>query len=173
MRLRKLGVRLLCGVAWAGMVSEAAVGRTMTATPVVGNDPVHPVVVPYPVPEMAQAQLQAALARAKVSGKAVLLDFGGNWSPDCWALSGVLAVPAVSSWIAQNFEVVVINVSRFNTNMVIGRDYGVEITDVPTVLVVSPDGKLLNEGNVVALSKASQMTPQAIVDQLATWGAQN
>ena len=173
MRFRKLVLCLTCCVTLAGMVSEAAMARTMTTAPVVGNDPVHPVVVPYPAPQMAQGQLQAAIARAKVSGKPVLLDFGGNWSPDCWALSGVLAIPAVSAWIAQNFEVVVINISRHNTNMGIGENYGVEITAVPSVLIVSPEGKLLNTGTVAALSNASKMTPQAVVDQLAAWGKLN
>lgn len=173
MRFRKLVLCLTCCVTLAGMMSEAAMARTMTTAPVVGNDPVHPVVVPYPAPQMAQGQLQAAIARAKVSGKPVLLDFGGNWSPDCWALSGVLAIPAVSAWIAQNFEVVVINISRHNTNMGIGENYGVEITAVPSVLIVSPEGKLLNTGTVAALSNASKMTPQAVVDQLAVWGKLN
>ncbi|NHN92676.1 thioredoxin family protein [Acetobacter sicerae] len=173
MRFRKLVLCLTCSVTLAGMVSEAAMARTMTTAPVVGNDPVHPVVVPYPAPQMAQGQLQAAIARAKVSDKPVLLDFGGNWSPDCWALSGVLAIPAVSAWIAQNFEVVVINISRHNTNMGIGENYGVEITAVPSVLIVSPEGKLLNTGTVAALSNASKMTPQAVVDQLAAWGKLN
>lgn len=173
MRFRKLVLCLTCCVTLAGMMSEAAMARTMTTAPVVGNDPVHPVVVPYPAPQMAQGQLQAAIARAKVSGKPVLLDFGGNWSPDCWALSGVLAIPAVSAWIAQNFEVVVINISRHNTNMGIGENYGVEITAVPSVLIVSPEGKLLNTGTVAALSNASKITPQAVVDQLAAWGKLN
>ncbi|MCH4092222.1 thioredoxin family protein [Acetobacter sp.] len=173
MRFLKLGLCLTCCVALAGVMSEAAMARTMTTAPVVGDDPVHPVVVPYPVPEMAQAQLQAAIARAKVSGKPVLLDFGGNWSPDCWSLSGVLAIPAVSAWIAQNFEVVVVNVSRRNTNLGIGENYGVEITAVPSVLIVSSDGKALNAGTIGALSNASKMTPQSIVDQLAAWGKLN
>ncbi|AQS85430.1 MAG: thioredoxin family protein [Acetobacter aceti] len=173
MRFWKKVLYLTCCVAMAGVMSDAAMARTMTAAPTVGSEPVHPVVVPYPAPEMATAQLQAALARAKVSGKPVLLDFGGNWSPDCWALSGVLAVPAVSAWIAQNFEVVLINVSRRTTNMDLGRNYGVEISGMPSVLIVSADGKLLNANNVEALSVASKMTPQAVVDQLAAWGKLN
>lgn len=168
MRLKNLSLAVLCAISTA-LPYSLGLARTVTATPQVGEAPVRPVVVPYPAAELAPAAVAAALTRAKTSGKPVLLDFGGNWAPDCWALSGVLATPAVAAWVAQNYEVAVVNVSRFMTNMSIAAGYGVTVSVAPSVLIISPSGKLLNGDSVVALAHARQMTPQAVVDQLATW----
>lgn len=171
MRLRNFLVYSASCLILAGSVTVSAQARTMTATPALTKDPVTPSVVPYAASETATVTVNAALARAKTSGRPVLLIFGGNWSPDCWALAGVLALPSVAAWVAQNFEVALINVGRLNTNMDIAKTYGVTVEGVPTVLVLSSAGKLLNGDNVLALSQAKQMTSQAIVDQLAAWGA--
>jgi thiol-disulfide isomerase/thioredoxin len=150
---------------------SGAVASTLTATPTVGADPVTPAVQPFAAPETATATVAAAISRAKVSGRPILLIFGGNWSEDCWFLGGVLALPSVSAWIARNFEVAQINVGRRNMNMDISQKYGVTVELVPTVLVLSSSEKLLNTGFVFSFSHARQMTPQSIVDQLAAWGA--
>ncbi|NHN87882.1 thioredoxin family protein [Acetobacter conturbans] len=171
MRLNTLMLRAMMGIVAGGLTCSVALARTMTPTPTLTNEPVRPVVVPYAASQGASAAVAGAFSRAKVSGRPVLLIFGGNWSPDCWAVSGVLALPSVSAWVAQNFEVALVNVARRNENMDISRQYGAEVEAVPAVLVLSADGKLLNGGAVLALSHARQMTSQAIVDLLAAWGS--
>jgi len=37
------------------------------------------------------------------------------------------------------------------------------------VLVVTPDGELVNAGSVTVLANATKMTPQGIADWLARW----
>ena len=44
-------------------------------------------------------------------------------------------------------------------------------TAAPTTLIVSPEGRLLNGEDMVALRDARSMTPQAVVDWLAHWAA--
>jgi thiol-disulfide isomerase/thioredoxin len=99
----------------------------------------------------------------------VLLDFGGNWCPDCRMLAGVLELPQVHEWSSQHFETVYIDVGRYTKNTDIAQQYGIKLKAAPTVLVVTPDGKLLNGDNVFALADARSMSAQAVVDLLATW----
>ncbi|MGE3332773.1 MAG: thioredoxin family protein [Rhodospirillaceae bacterium] len=127
--------------------------------------------LPFPYNEQAdaKAEVAAAIARAKASGKYVLLDFGGNWCPDCRVLGGVLELNEVEGHVARTFEVAMIDVGRFNKNLDIAQTYGVKITAVPTVIILDPQGRFLNAGHPTALSNARAMKPQAIVDTIFGW----
>ena len=128
-----------------------------------------PVSTPYDVAADAHAQVDAAFARAKQNGHLVLLDFGGNWCGDCRALAGVLEQPDVAKWVSQHYETVNINVGRFTVNTDIAKRFGVTLKAAPTVLVVAPNGTVLNADRVEALADARYMSPQAVVDLLSTW----
>ncbi len=127
--------------------------------------------LPFPYNEQAdaKAEVAAAIARAKASGKHVLLDFGGNWCPDCRVLGGVLELNEVEGHVSRTFEVAMIDVGRFNKNLDIAQTYGVKITAVPTVIILDPQGRFLNAGQPTALSNARAMKPQAIVDTIFGW----
>ena len=109
----------------------------------------------------------AALDRAHLNGHKVLLDFGGNWCLDCRMLAGVLDNPQVRRWTADHFEVVLIDVGRFNKNMDIAARWNVRVTAAPTVLVIAPDGRLLNRDDPYGLADARSLSSQAVVDLLA------
>lgn len=117
----------------------------------------------------AHADVALALSRAAATHKYVLLDFGGNWCPDCRVTSGVMQMKEVQPWIAKNFVVVPIDVGRFTKNLDIAATYGLKIRAVPTMVVLDATGKVLNAGNPAALSDARSMSPQAIVDTLNGW----
>lgn len=151
----------------------AAPAHTLTPAPQIGNAPVTPAVAPYDEPEKAPADVEAAFARARTNGKLVLLDFGGNWCPDCRILSGIFARPDVAAWLKENFEVVPVNVLRFTANMDIASRYGVKITSVPTVLIVTPEGKALNTDGSTALGNARRMSSQAVLDLIAQWASRS
>jgi thioredoxin 1 len=125
---------------------------------------------PYNVDANAHAEVAAAIARAAQAHKFVLIDFGGNWCPDCRVTAGVLAMDQVKPWISAMFEVVMVDVDRMNKNMDIGDGYGVHIKAVPTMIVLDPTGKMINAGgDPAALQDARGMSPQAIVDTLNGW----
>jgi thiol-disulfide isomerase/thioredoxin len=132
-----------------------------------------PIVIskPYDPSADADAALNAAFARARTSGKRVLIDLGGNWCPDCIILSNIMSLPEVAPFIAAHYEVVMVDVGRFNRNLQIPARFGVtrRMEGVPYVLITDPDGKLLNAGNAASLDEARTMQPQAIVDLLASW----
>lgn len=129
--------------------------------------------LPLPFDEKADAdsQVAAAKARAKAKGKRLLIDLGGNWCADCRILAGVFELPEVKAFLQRHYEVVTVDVGRFNKNQKIFQGHGVErLQGVPALLIVDPrSGKLLNEGRLFALADARHMTPQALADWLAQW----
>ena len=147
-----------------------ACGLLAGAAPAVSGQPI-PVAAPYDTQADAPSQVAAAFAEAKRSGREVLLDFGGNWCPDCRMLAGVMEMPSVRPWIDAHFVPVAVDVGRFSKNMEIAQRYGVRVTAVPAVLVLTPDGRLLDPDGVRALGNARAMTAQGMVDLLAQWGA--
>jgi thiol-disulfide isomerase/thioredoxin len=126
---------------------------------------------PYDVTANANVAVDAAFARARHSHKRVLIDLGGNWCGDCRILAGVMDLPQIHRFLAAHFEMVSVNVGRFNTNLQIPARFGFtkRLLGVPTVLIATPDGKLVNGTNVFTLSDARHMQPQAVADWLAKW----
>jgi len=124
---------------------------------------------PYDTAADAPVAVAQAIARAAAQHKYVLLDFGGNWCPDCRVTAGVLEMDEVRPWIESTFEVVPIDVGRFNKNMDIAERYNVRIKAVPTIIILDQNGQVVNAGNPAALQDAHSMSPQAIVDTIYGW----
>jgi thiol-disulfide isomerase/thioredoxin len=148
----------------SGKIAMAAEGPPAVNRPLTGQ-------LPYPYDESADAyaQVETAIKRAAAEHRLVLLDFGGNWCPDCRMTAGVLALDEVKPWMARTFEVVMIDIGRLNKNMDIGERYNVTIKAVPTMIVLDGSGRRLNAGNPAALKDARAMSPQAIVDTIYGW----
>ena len=128
--------------------------------------------LPYPYDEKADAgpAIAAAFDRAKKSGKRVLIDFGGNWCPDCRILAGIIELPEVKSFVADHYEVVTVDVGMFNKNLDIVQRYGVpKLRGVPTVVIADASSKPVNITNSAELANAREMSPQGIADWLARW----
>ena len=126
---------------------------------------------PYDTAANADAQVDAAIARARKDGKEVLIDLGGNWCADCRIMAGLMELPEMQSFLKTHYEMVSVDVGRFNKNLQIPARYGIttRLEGVPAFLVATPDGKLLNPGRVSAIQDARHMTPQALADWLAQW----
>ena len=129
--------------------------------------------VPYDTDANANADLAAAFARAKKSGKRVMIDFGGNWCGDCIVLANLLQLPEMKRFIAAHFEFVNVDVGRFDRNLQILTRFGaveqLKTGGVPAIIVAEPDGTFVNKNNISALEDSRHMTPQAIADWLAQW----
>jgi thiol-disulfide isomerase/thioredoxin len=132
-----------------------------------------PPTTPYDEAANADALVKAAFDRAKKSHKRVLLDLGGNWCGDCRILAGVMELPNVRRFLARHYEVVSVDVGRFDKNLQIPARFGFtkRLLGVPTVLIVTSRGKVVNGSDVFALSDARHMAPQAVVDWLAKYAA--
>lgn len=131
-----------------------------------------PLPLPYPETGSADAAIAAARARASKSGKLLLIDLGGNWCLDCRILAGTMEVPQLKTWLAGKYEIVTVNVGRFDKNLQIPAHYGItsRLEGVPSILIVNPrTDRLVNRGKIAALADARSMTPQALADWLAQW----
>ncbi len=133
-----------------------------------------PIVEQYPYDETANADaaVAAAFARARTSHKRVLIDLGGNWCSDCIVLSNIMDLPEIKAFLAAHFETVSVDVGRFDRNLQIPARWGItqRLEGVPSVLIVTPDGRtLVDAGHVSALADARHMTPQGLADWLALW----
>ena len=130
--------------------------------------------LPYPYDETANADAAVAKARAKARAehKLLLIDLGGNWCGDCRVLAGTIELPSIHSFLDRRYEVVAVDVGRFDHNLQVPAHYGYtqRLKGVPTLLVVDPKtDKVLNPNDVFALSDAGSMSPQALADWLARW----
>lgn len=126
---------------------------------------------PYDKSADANADVDAAIAKAKAANKLVLIDLGGNWCADCVILTNVMRLPEVAPFVAAHYEVVLVDVGRFNKNLQIPARFGIteRLRGAPALLVVDPNGKLVDAGHIIDLDTARNMQPQAIVDWLASW----
>lgn len=129
-----------------------------------------PLPLPYSQTAPAMASVDKARARAKASGKLLLIDLGGNWCLDCRILAGTMELPEMAGWVRKHYEVVAVDVGRFDRNLDVPARYGFtqRLTGVPALLVVDPKSDtLLNTGRTTALADARSMTPQGLADYLA------
>ena len=126
---------------------------------------------PYDENANADAAVGAAFARAKKSGKRVMIDLGGNWCGDCIVLANLMQLSELKPFLASHFEIVSVDVGRFNKNLQVPARFGVtkRLEGVPAVIIAEPDGSFVNPGRITALADARHMTPQSIADWLAQW----
>lgn len=130
-----------------------------------------PLPLPYDEKADAETAVNAALARARANGKLLLIDLGGNWCPDCRILAGTMELPPLKAFLRRHYELVMVDIGRYDRNMQIAARYGIARPEgVPALLVVDPGtNRLLNPGRTSALADARSMTPQALADWLAGW----
>ncbi|HKQ45060.1 MAG TPA: thioredoxin family protein [Rhizomicrobium sp.] len=125
---------------------------------------------PYDEAANADVQVAAAFARAQKSQKRVLIDLGGNWCPDCIVLTNLMKLPQMRRFMDRHYELVMVDVGRFNRNLQIPARFGIaKLRGVPALLIATPGGTLINKDNVFATTDARNMTPQAIADYLAKY----
>lgn len=123
--------------------------------------------------DKASAEVDAALARARQSGKRVLLVMGANWCSDSRALAGWLATDRFAELIERKYEMVFVDIgmprSGDRPNLGIARRFGVpELPGSPNVLVLMSDGSLVNSTTATSWRNAGSRTEDAIYDELVT-----
>jgi len=131
--------------------------------------------LPYPYDEKANAsaQVDAALARAKANGKRVMIKMGGNWCGDCRILQATMDLPEMKSFLNKNFEMVSVDVGRFDKNLQVPARYGIteRLAGVPAILIVEPKSgqQLVGKAAVSELADARHMKPQDLANWIARY----
>lgn len=124
----------------------------------------------YPAPSQARADIAAGLKTAAASHKRVLLDFGGNWCPDCQVLD--IYFHNQKNWpiLNANFVLVHVNIGQEDANLDVAARYGVPIKKgVPALAVLSDHGKLLYSQKNGQFEAMRHMESSSVTDFLVQW----
>ena len=126
--------------------------------------------LPYDEKADAHQQIAAAIAEASKAQKNVILVFGANWCGDCRALDAQMHKEELAALIAINYEVVKVDVGRFNKNRDLGEKYHVPLRHgIPAMAVLDSDGKLLYAMDQGQFSDARQMSYESIKEFFVKW----
>jgi len=124
----------------------------------------------YPSPDVAQADVKAALMSAAVTHKRVILDFGGNWCPDCQALDIYFHDDANKPLLEANYILVHVNIGERDRNLDIAKTYDIPIDKgVPALAVLGSDGKLIYSQRTGEFEAMRHMQSSSVTEFLRQW----
>lgn len=151
------------------LAAACAVVSTFAAFPVRSQTTPAPVssdALPYDESADPARDLQRALASARRSGKRVLVVFGANWCPDCRVLDREFhAGGKTAALIRERYEVVKVDVGRFDRNLDFAKLYGEPIKKgIPSVVIVTPANAVVYQTKAGELSDSRGMGADGIHD---------
>ena len=124
----------------------------------------------YPAPGQAKSDLASALAASAVAHKRVILDFGGNWCPDCHVLDLYFHDPVNRPILEANYILVHVNIGRMNENLDIAERYQIPLRKgVPALAVLGERGELLYSQRTGEFEAMRGMQSSAVTDFLVHW----
>jgi thiol:disulfide interchange protein len=124
----------------------------------------------YPAPEQAAVDIAAALKTAAAEHRRVILDFGGNWCPDCQVLDVYFHDAANKPLLEAHYILVHVNVGRVDQNLDIAARYKVPLgKGVPALAVLDTDGKLLYSQRTGEFEAMRRMASSTVTEFLMQW----
>ncbi|MGD0902611.1 MAG: thioredoxin family protein [Terracidiphilus sp.] len=124
----------------------------------------------YPDPAQAKADLAAALTTAAQTHKRILLDFGGNWCPDCQVLDIYFHDATNRPILEANFVLVHVNIGMMNANLDLAEKYEVPLRKgVPALAVLDEKGALLYSQKGGEFEDMRHLESSALTAFLVQW----
>jgi thioredoxin 1 len=124
----------------------------------------------YPAPDQAKADVAAAVAAASAAHKRVILDFGGNWCPDCHVLDLYFHDANNQPLLAAGYVLVHVNIGRLNANVDLAARYRIPLRKgVPALAVLDEHGELLYSQSTGEFESMRRMQSSAVTDFLVRW----
>ena len=124
----------------------------------------------YPAPAQARADLAAALHTATATHRRVIVDFGGNWCPDCYVLDAYFHDAVNQPILAAHYVVVHVNIGLYDKNLDIAERYRVPWKKgVPALAVLESDGRLLYSQKSGEFEAMRRMQTSDITQFLKQW----
>ena len=119
----------------------------------------------------AQADLDAAVAKAKKEGKHVFVQVGGNWCSWCIAFHHLVDnTPELKKLLNDNYETVLINYSKENKNeAVLAKLQYPGRFGFPVFLILDGNGKLLHTQNSAYLEEGKGHSVKKVTEFLKNW----
>ena len=122
-----------------------------------------PLPKPYDGKEYTVNDLNYFISSTIYNDKQPIIIFGANWCPDCRIFSATMNIPKIKSYIDKNFEILYVDVKRYEINMSLMEEYGIEAAEgIPRLLVFDANKKLINSSNTTEWRTARDRTSQEI-----------
>jgi thiol:disulfide interchange protein len=114
--------------------------------------------------------IAAALKKASIEHKRVIVDFGGDWCGDCQVLDIYLHQPPNAEILDKNFVLVHVWIGHMDQHVDIPAKYGIPLNKgVPALAVLAPNGEVLYAQRSGEFEKMREMNPASVTDFLNTW----
>ncbi len=158
--------RIVPAIVLAGFLASCATPHA------VGVAHTYPEARSYTVSANPIGDVDAALARAAATNKHVLLVMGANWCHDSRALAGWLETERFAALIEQEYELVFVNIGMPQTgdghNLAVAQRFGLDdLPGTPNVLVLGPDGTLVNAETATTWRNAATRSEDEIYAELS------
>ena len=122
-----------------------------------------PLPLPYNGLEHSSNDLNEFISNTITKDKQPIIIFGANWCPDCRIFSATMDIPKIKSYIDKNFEVLYVDVKRYEINMSLMEEFGIEPAEgIPRLLIFDKNRKLINSSNTTEWRTARDRTSQEI-----------
>jgi thiol:disulfide interchange protein len=117
-----------------------------------------------------RADIAAALKQAKAEHKRVILDFGGDWCPDCQVLDIYFHQAPNSEMLEKNYILVHVFIGHMDKNLDLAAQYGVPINrGVPALAVLDGNGKVLYSQTTGQFNNMRAMESTSVTQFLTQW----
>ena len=104
-----------------------------------------PLPLPYDEKEIESLKLDRFIDLSIDKGKQPVIIFGGNWCPDCRILEGTLAMPTIKKFIDQHYQIMHIDIGRYDRNMELMNHLNIESKKgVPRVVILDFEKNIVN-----------------------------
>lgn len=118
---------------------------------------------PYDETADAKVDIKNALSQATAAHQRVVVVFGANWCGDCKMLDKAIHNGASAPLFAHDFQIVKVNVGRFDKNLEVVKSYGVPLEKgIPEVAILSTNNEVLYFTREGELADARKMGDDGI-----------
>ncbi len=119
---------------------------------------------PYEDDDDASSTVTSARQRAIDAQKFLMVTFGANWCLDCRTLHHQLSSPEVRTFTADTIDFVNVDVGKFNRNVNLAKELGVDLRrGIPVAVVFGPDGEVVGTTNEGQLEPSRYFTSKQIL----------
>ena len=124
-----------------------------------------PLPLPYDGTIYSVKNLNKFMNETVAANKQPILMFGANWCPDCRIFAGTMNIPKIKAYIEERFNVLYIDVKRYEINMHLMEEYGIPSAEgIPRLFVFDKDKNLLNNSRTAEWRTARDRSSQEIFD---------
>ena len=126
----------------------------------------------YPDVSAAKADIAAALKDAAATHRRVIVDFGGDWCPDCKVLDVNFHEPTNAKLLQRHYVLVHVNVGDkgIKENFDVAERYGIPLRKgVPALAVLEGDGRLVYSQKNGEFESMRHMDPKSVNEFLQRW----